>query len=95
MVNRFGNCVLDKSNRLKMRYFFIVVIFILLSACGSDVDSGSGKRAVYVKPSIDSRGRYRKGHVRMPVSTRKNAIKSQNRSRYYYQTRGKYRRKKN
>ena len=58
------------------------------------MDSGSGKQAVYVKPSIDSRGRYRKGHVRMPVSTRKNAIKSQNRSRYYYQTRGKYRRKK-
>jgi hypothetical protein len=85
---------LDNSNRLKLRYFFIVFIFFLLSGCGGDVDSGSGKGAVYVKPSIDSRGRYRKGHVRMPVSTRKNAIKSQNRSRYYYQTRGKYRRKK-
>ena len=79
---------------MKLRYFFIVVIFTLLSSCGNSVDSGSGKQAVYVKPSIDSRGRYRKGHVRMPVSTRKNAIKSQNRSRYYYQTRGKYRRKK-
>ena len=79
---------------MKQRNFIIAIIFILLSACGGDVDSGSGKQAVYVKPSIDSRGRYRKGHVRMPVSTRKNAIKSQNRSRYYYQTRGKYRRKK-
>jgi hypothetical protein len=79
---------------MKHRNFIIAIIFILLSACGGDVDSGSGKGAVYVKPSIDSRGRYRKGHVRMPVSTRKNAIKSQNRSRYYYQTRGKYRRKK-
>jgi hypothetical protein len=79
---------------MKHRNFIIAIIFILLSACGGDVDSGSGKQAVYVKPSIDSRGRYRKGHVRMPVSTRKNAIKSQNRSRYYYQTRGKYRRKK-
>ena len=79
---------------MKHRNFIIAIIFILLSACGGDVDSGSGKQAVYVKPSIDSRGRYRKGHVRMPVSTRKNAIKSQNRSRYYYQTRGKYRRKR-
>jgi hypothetical protein len=79
---------------MKHRNFIIAIIFILLSACGGDVDSGTGKQAVYVKPSIDSRGRYRKGHVRMPVSTRKNAIKSQNRSRYYYQTRGKYRRKK-
>jgi hypothetical protein len=91
MVNSFGNY----SNSLKLRHFFTVVIFTLLSACGNNTDSASGKQAVYVKPSIDSRGRYRKGHVRMPVSTRKNAIKSQNRSRYYYQTRGKYRRKKN
>jgi len=86
MITRIGICILNKSNLMKLRYFFIVVIFTLLSSCGNSVDSGSGKQAVYVKPSIDSRGRYRKGHVRMPVSTRKNAIKSQNRSRYYYQT---------
>lgn len=79
---------------MKPRNILIAIIFILLSACGGDVDSGSGRKAVYVKPSIDSRGRYRRGYVRMPVSTRRNAIKSQNRSRYYYQTRGKYRRKK-
>lgn len=79
---------------MKHLNFIIAIIFILLSACGGEVDSGSGRKAVYVKPSIDSRGRYRKGHVRMPVSTRRNAIKSQNRSRYYYQTRGKYRRKR-
>jgi hypothetical protein len=58
------------------------------------MDSGNGKKPVYVKPSIDYKGKFRKGHVRMPVSTKKNAIKNQNRSRYYYQTRGKYRRKK-
>jgi hypothetical protein len=34
----------------------------------------------------------RKGQGRINVSTDKNAIKNQNRSRYYYQTRGKYRR---
>jgi hypothetical protein len=79
---------------MKPRNILIALVFILLSACGGDVDSGSGRKAVYVKPSIDSRGRYRKGHVRMPVSTRKNALKSQTRSRYYYQTRGKYRRKR-
>jgi hypothetical protein len=79
---------------MKHRNFIIAIIFILLSACGGDVDSGTVRKAVYVKPSIDSRGRYRKGHVRMPVSTRKNALKSQTHSRYYYQTRGKYRRKR-
>jgi len=79
---------------MKPRNILIALFFILLSACGGDVDSGSGRKAVYVKPSIDTRGRYRKGHVRMPVSTRKNALKSQTRSRYYYQTRGKYRRKR-
>jgi hypothetical protein len=30
---------LDNSNRLKLRYFFIVFIFFLLSGCGGDVDS--------------------------------------------------------
>ncbi len=79
---------------MQPRNILIALVFILLSACGGDGDSGSGRKAVYVKPSIDSRGRYRKGHVRMPVSTRKNALKSQARSRYYYQTRGKYRRKR-
>ena len=80
---------------MKLRYFVIACIFILLVACGNSSDSSSGKKPVYVKPSIDYKGKFRKGHVRMPVSTKKNAIKSQNRSRYYYQTRGKYRRKKN
>ena len=79
---------------MQPRNILFALVFILLSACGGDGDSGSGRTAVYVKPSIDSRGRYRKGHVRMPVSTRKNALKSQTRSRYYYQTRGKYRRKR-
>jgi hypothetical protein len=67
---------------MKHRNFIIAIIFILLSACGGDVDSGTERKAVYVKPSIDSRGRYRKGHG-LPVSTRKNALKSQTRSRYY------------
>ena len=60
-----------------------------------EMKTSTDRKPVYVKPSIDYKGKFRKGHVRMPVSTKKNAIKSQNRSRYYYQTRGKYRRKKN
>ncbi len=79
---------------MKLFYFVIVSIFILLSACDNSTDSGTGKKPVYVKPSIDYKGKFRKGYVRMPVSTNKNAIKSQNSSRYYYQTRVKYRRKK-
>ncbi len=79
---------------MKLRYFIIAYLFILLEACGNNNDSGIGKKPVYVKPSIDYKGKFRKGHVRMPVSTNKNAIKNQNRSRYYYHTRGKYRRKK-
>ncbi len=79
---------------MKLPYYFIAFTCISLASCGDNADTRTGRHAVYVKPSIDSRGRYRKGHVRMPVSTRKNAIKSQNRSSYYYQTRGKYRRKK-
>jgi hypothetical protein len=79
---------------MRFRSFFIAFIFILIAACGNSNDSGTAKKPVYVKPSIDYKGNFRKGHVRMPVSTKKNAIKNQNRSKYYYQTRGKYRRKK-
>ena len=85
-----------------MKYFYriwlhdLVVIFVLvlLVACGNSSDSGRGRKPVYVKPSVDYKGKYRKGHIRMPISTKKDAMKSQNRSRYYYQTRGKYMRKK-
>ncbi len=76
---------------MKLRYFVIAFIFTLMTAC----DSGTGKKPVYVSPSIDYKGHFRKGHIRMPASTNRNALKNQNRSRYYYQTRGKYRRKKN
>jgi hypothetical protein len=71
------------------------LLFLLLfqfSACSGDADD-SGRKATYVNPSIDYKGKFRKGHVRMPESTKKDAIKSQNNARYYYHTRGKYRRK--
>lgn len=76
---------------MKLRYFVIVCIFILLTGCVNSSDESSG--ASYVKPSIDYNGRFRKGHIRMPVSTDKDAIKNRNRSKYYYETRGKYKRR--
>ena len=76
------------------RYILIASLFILLAACENTTDSGRAKQPVYVSPSVDYKGRFHKGYVRMPVSSKKNAFKSQSRSRYYYQTRGKYRRKK-
>jgi hypothetical protein len=79
---------------MRLHYLVLFCFLSLLSACGNSNDSGTAKKPVYVKPSIDYKGKFRKGYVRMPVSTKKNAIKNQNRSRYYYQTRGKYRRKK-
>ncbi len=60
---------------MKLRHFVIVFSLLLLAACGNSSDSNSGRKAVYVKPSIDYKGKYRKGHVRMPVSTKKNAKK--------------------
>lgn len=79
---------------MKLNYFLLVYFLIFLVSCGNNSDSGTGKKPVYVKPSVDYKGKYRKGHIRMPVSSKKNAIKSQNRSKYYYKTRGKFRRKK-
>ena len=90
----FGLSGMENLYLMKLRYFLLAFIFMLLAACDNSTDSGTGKKPVYVKPSIDYKGKFRKGYVRMPVSTKKNAIKNQNRSRYYYETKGKYRRKK-
>jgi hypothetical protein len=75
------------------RIILFFIIFIGLISCDGE-DTG-GRKPVYVKPSVDKNGRVRKGHMRMPVSTKKNAVKSQNKSKYYYKTRGKYRKKSN
>jgi hypothetical protein len=90
----FGISGMENLYLMKLRYFLLAFIFMLLAACVSSNDSGTGKKPVYVKPSIDYKGKFGKGYVRMPVSTKKNAIKNQNHSRYYYETRGKYRSKK-
>ncbi len=68
--------------------------FLIFSLGSCDARKSDSAGGTYVKPSVDYKGQTRKGHVRKKVSTNKNAIKNQNRSRYYYQTRGKYRRKK-
>jgi len=88
-------------------FYIIFIGFILLwfveIPSGDSEDSATqetsevkGRTAgiTYVKPFVDRRGHYHKGHARMPVSTSKHAYKNQARSRYYYHTRGKYRRSK-
>jgi hypothetical protein len=73
----------------------VVAVLSSLASCSGGSQNGDSKSGwVYVKPSVDYKGKYRKGHVRRSVSTKKDAYKSRARSRYYYQTRGKYRRKK-
>jgi hypothetical protein len=75
--------------------YCLFLITAALMACSDtrDSDRKSPSKGTWVSPSVDSRGRVRKGHYRRPVSTSKNAIKNQARSRYYYETRGKYKRK--
>ena len=92
MYNRTTRgCLLKLIGLVSIPLLFVAML-LFLNACTDTSDYG-GRKATYVKSSIDYKGRYRKGYVRMPVSTKKNAIKNQNRSRYYYHTRGKYRRK--
>ena len=78
---------------LKSILIFSILNIYVFSSC--DLKKSDKAGGVYVKPTITRTGKFRKGHVRKNVSTNKNAIKNQNRSRYYYQTRGKYRGKKN
>jgi hypothetical protein len=86
-----SGCMLHLITVLIVSILFIVFSFSFSSCSDYENDNNS---STYVKPSIDKRGRIKKGHVRMPTSTKKDAIKNRNRSRYYDETRGKYRRKK-
>lgn len=79
---------------LSILYLTIIPLIIFILAFVGCGETDSPKRtSTYVNPSIDHKGKFRKGHVRRAVSINKNAVRKQTRSRYYYQTRGKYRRK--
>jgi hypothetical protein len=79
-------------NPTKKTHLFVLfsVLFAMLGACEfktSDTASGT-----YVKPTITRKGHIRKGYIRKPYSTSKHAVRNRMKSRYYYHTRGKYRR---
>ena len=80
-----------KGLQINALVLFSFVKIITITSCDFKKSDKAG--GVYVKPTITRTGKFRKGHVRKKVSSDKNAIMNQNRSRYYYKTRGKYRRK--
>lgn len=72
---------------------FFLLLHFSISSCNNNVDYKKKHQPIYVSPSINKRtGTYRKGYVRMPVSTNKNANRNRIKSKYYYNTKGKYRR---
>jgi hypothetical protein len=87
--------VYNKTSRgcLVNLLFLVSVGILTFSILSCDFKKSDAAGGVYVKPSITKTGKFRNEHVRKKVSTDKNAINNQNRSCYYYQTRGKYRRK--
>lgn len=89
------------KNKPSIIFRILVILVLTIVGCGgNDSDDNSGKhkrrrssKSSYVSSSVDYKGKFRKGHVRKSVSLKKDAYKSQARSRYYYHTRGKYRKK--
>ncbi|MEN9973261.1 MAG: hypothetical protein RIS20_1608 [Bacteroidota bacterium] len=61
-----------------------------LTSC--DLKSTEDSNYEYVHPTVTRTGKVRKAYVRRKVSYSPKAYKSRARSRYYYHTRGKYRR---
>ena len=84
---------------MKKIFLFVALVgFTLLTfSCGDNsgsTDSTKAKKAVIVKPYTDYKGKFHKGHVRMPINANKNAVKNRIQSKKYYHTKGKYLRKK-
>ncbi len=89
------NKIYNKTSRgcLVQLILVLSIGFFGVSTPSCDLKKSDSAGGTYVKPTITRTGKFRKGYVRKRVSTNKHAIRNQNRSRYYYQTRGKYRRK--
>ena len=74
---------------------YLILLSVGITGCDVKEKKTTPKKATYVSPSINYKGQFRPGYVRKSVSLNPNAIRNQTRSKYYYQTKGKYRRKKN
>jgi hypothetical protein len=75
-----------------IKYLFIFGLIFLIG-CSDTHEVKRPTKSTYVSPSINYKGQFRKGYVRKPVSSNPNALRNQTRSKYYYQTKGKYRKK--
>jgi hypothetical protein len=74
-----------------VKLLLVGIVCLLVSSCDFKQSKRSG--GTYVKPTVTRTGQIRKGYVRKKYSTSKHAVRNRMRSRYYYHTRGKYRRK--
>ena len=72
---------------------YLVLLSVGITGCDIKEKEVKPKKATYVSPSINYKGQFRPGYLRKSVSTKPNAIRNQTRSKYYYNTKGKYRRK--
>ena len=72
---------------------YLILLSVGITGCDIKEKEARPKKATYVSPSINYKGQFRPGYVRKSVSTNPNALRNQTRSKYYYQTKGKYRRK--
>jgi hypothetical protein len=77
MYNRVYNrtsrgCMLTLIWLMGIPLLLIAMALFFSSCSGND----SGSKSVYVKPSIDYKGKFRKGHVRRAVNTSKMLLKA-------------------
>ena len=73
---------------------YLILLSVGITGCDIKEKKVSPKKATYVSPSINYKGQFKPGYIRKSVSTNPNALRNQTRSKYYYQTKGKYRRKR-
>ena len=85
-----------KSNNGLLGFLIIVGFFLIVGLFSVDsTPIKRHRRFTSVQSNLNYKGHFRPSHYRPAISTNKHAVRNKTRSKYYYQTRGKYRRKKN
>ena len=73
---------------------FKLIVFVFVFVLQNKIEVSAQRKSSYVKPYVTRSGKIVSGHYRKSYSTSPSVFKNRAKSRNYYQTKGKYTRRR-